>query len=104
MDLEYYLFCKNRYKSINRKIQNMIDDYDTVISEKYLNNDNFNIHFLIKEKYTLIHIQNILINSINDFQNKINESCNHVFENDMIDISSDRSENIKYCILCGLRK
>ncbi len=36
--------------------------------------------------------------------NKINNLCNHDFENDLIDISPDKSDYITYCKICGFTK
>jgi hypothetical protein len=105
MNLEYYLFCKARYENINKEIQSIIDDYDYVISENYCDNfDASNIHFLLQQKYSLINVQQKFADLIYKLQYKINESCSHDFQTDMIDISPDKCENITYCTICGAGK
>jgi hypothetical protein len=108
MSLEYYIFCKDRYQEIILHLENVIESYDLIIdctnTEEKLEMDYYNI-------FQPEHNKSFFINSLNHVKqlknicdNKINKLCVHEFENDSIDITPDRSENITYCKLCGYTK
>jgi hypothetical protein len=95
MSLEYYLFYKKHYEDV-------INNLDNIINSTLDTNDSnllvpYNKIFLIEKKQHIIEKKTIC-------DNKIHELCNHEFEDDMIDITPERSQYITYCILCGYTK
>ena len=108
MSLEYYIFCKERYEEIILHLENVIESYDLIIdctiTEENLEIQHYNI-------FQPEHDKSFFTKSLNDIKqlkkicdNKIKDLCIHEFENDIIDITPDRSEHITYCKLCGYTK
>lgn len=108
MSLEYYLYCRDKYEELLNKLDEIIEIYhdineykiiedysDIIPNELYEPEGNI---FLYKNKRKQI------VNLINMYDRMVKQLCNHEFENDMIDITPDRSENITYCKICGYTK
>ena len=91
MSLEYYLFYKNHYESI-------INNLDNIINSSIDPIDPMNTFFILEKKQHIIQLKEICDKKILEL------SCNHEFEDDMIDINPERSQNITYCKICGYTK
>lgn len=105
MSLEYYLYCRKKYYEIVVNLDNILETYDTMYyciaeyEDLYYENIEKNI-----EKSFFIEKKEYIIRQINKCNDNINNLCNHEFEEDMIDITPDRSENIVYCKICEYTK
>ena len=104
MSLDYYLFCRNSYDKIIKELDYIIsalEEIDACIKEEdklfkqdiVLSNQIHNKLFFIERKK---HIQ--LLRSLCD--KKVFELCKHEFIEDTIDITPDKSQNIRYCSIC----
>ena len=104
MSLNYYLFCRNSYDKI---IQNL-DDTITIFEQ---------IDICIKEEENLVKSDIVLSNQIHNklffierktdikllrdmCDKKMMGLCRHEFVEDTIDITPDKSQNIRYCSIC----
>ena len=109
MSLEYYLFCREKYSDIIINLENILESYE--ILENYNNEEKekglkgalirFN-HSICKNLF--LEKKQHIIEQKKICDVKINKLCQHEFEDDTIDITPDRSENITYCIICGFTK
>ena len=111
MSIKYYLFCREKYQQIISNLDEIINSYkqidDLTINQENINNIEFishelidydnDIHFFIEKRKHILKLKNICIN-------KINKLCLHDFEDDLIDITPDKSINIVYCKTCGYTK
>ena len=108
MSLDYYLFCKNNYRLIKIKLDEIIEAYelinDCTMAEDDLAYEHYEIFKPEYNKTFFIKGREKINRLINECDKKIQEICNHNFINDMIDLTPDRSEYIKYCEFCGLTK
>jgi len=111
MSLDYYLYCRISYDNILKKLDTIIylceDINEATLFEKKIekienesidvfNNEN-NKHFFIQKKTHIEHLRKIC-------NEKVLELCSHNFIEDLIDITPDRSETIRYCDICGYTK
>ena len=103
MSVNYYLFCRKSYDIIIRDLDDIIDiieEIDEYTQEEQsrpnpiitLANENNKLFFSSRKQY----IQ--LLRSV--CNKKIEELCNHNFITDTIDITPDKSQNIRYCSIC----
>jgi hypothetical protein len=104
MSLNYYLFCRDAYNIIIRKLENIISIIEEVdeYTKKEVNlletdiaveNERHNLLFFSSRKE---HMQLLR----ETYNKKIMDLCNHEFIEDTIDITPDRSQNIRYCSIC----
>jgi len=104
MSLDYYLICRKTYDKLLYELENIICLFDEITECPYIdynipeieqesNNIQHNKHFFITQRVNIGCLRNVC----ND---KINLLCEHVFVEDMIDITPDRSINIRYCSVC----
>jgi len=95
MSLEYYLFYRKHYESVMINLDDIINSTLDPSSNEF---DLSQANFLIKRKQHVTKLKT-------ECDKKILElSCNHEFEEDMIDINPERSQNITYCKICGYTK
>ena len=104
MSVDYYLFCRNSYDKIIRELQYIIDileeideytqqeEVQTNLDIILSNESNNKLFFNSRKQY--IQVLRSVCNK------KIEELCNHNFITDTIDITPDRSQNIRYCSIC----
>jgi len=106
MSVDFFLQSKKIYKHIEYNLKDIIELYNEFIelTEKEegdvpYNKEN-NILFLKKK----ICEYEEKINEIHHFKDYINTKivilCNHNIVNDLIDITPDVSQTIKYCTIC----
>ncbi len=88
MSFEYYLFYKKHY-------ENIINNLDDILNSA---SDEYHKIFLLERKQNITELKTICDKKILEL------SCNHEFEEDMIDINPERSQNISYCKICGYTK
>jgi len=105
MSLNYYLFCRNSYDKIIKELDYIIsalEEIDVYKEEEeesqtnpyiILDNQSHDKVFFSSRKQ---HMQLLR----DTYNKKIEEMCNHTFIKDTIDITPDRSQNIKYCSIC----
>jgi len=104
MSLKYYLFWKKQYDEVIRNLEYIILSYDefndySVNTEKNYfefleqTNNNNNKNFFIKTKN---HIEELKKRTNNIIYNL----CCHQIIEDTIDITPDKSVNIRYCSIC----
>jgi len=94
--------------------ENITNQIDQILTYYKLFNTNKLINCVLEEKILEVNnkefINNLEINqkSFNkikqDYKNKLYELCNHNFITDYIDINSEKSQHIFYCVNCGLTK
>jgi hypothetical protein len=101
MSLEYYLICKRSYDKILANIESIICSFEDItdsehdmseISDEYID-IKCNKHFFSERKLAIESLRT-------QCTNKIYGLCCHDFVEDTIDVSPDRSINIKYCSVC----
>jgi hypothetical protein len=106
MSLDYYLFCRNSYDVIIRDLQdiiNILEEIEEYIKKEHveeqtnldiiLANESDNKLFFSTRKQHMHLLRNVC-------NTKIKELCNHNFITDTIDITPDKSQNIRYCSIC----
>jgi hypothetical protein len=104
MRLEFYLFLRNSYDKMLYELDILINIQNNI--ENYINNEtNFfnitsdelsihnNMHFFIEKQKHIKTLKEIC-------NKKIEELCSHTIVEDLIDISPDKSQKIKYCSIC----
>jgi hypothetical protein len=108
MSLEYYLFCRHRYEQIISNLEDILEAYELIIN---CTMDEENLEINHYEIFEPEDNNTFFTNKLNHMKklkklcdNKINNLCNHDFENDLIDISPDKSDYITYCKICGFTK
>jgi hypothetical protein len=104
MSLEYYLYCRKSYDRIIQEIESIINSYDNI----------FNVTFGC-ENIDKIYLKNLLSSNKKAFfiekkveaeeQKKIcnkhiYDLCCHEMIDDEIDITPERSQKIRYCVIC----
>jgi hypothetical protein len=104
MSINYYLFCRESYNRVINSLEdiiNIFEEIDESIKEEKLQlksdaillNQSHNKLFFSFKKQDIQVLKNIC-------DKKILEICNHTFIEDTIDITPDRSQNIRYCSIC----
>ena len=104
MSINYYLFCRESYNRIIHDLDNIInifeeldecikEEHEVLNSDVVLSNQSHNKLFFYSRKK---HMQ--VLRSVCD--KKILELCKHEFVEDTIDITPDKSQNIRYCSIC----
>ena len=94
MSLEYYLICRKSYDMILQNLEDIINVYNEIdFGNIELSNNKQNLTFFNEKKDKVIQFKNIC-------NQKIMQLCYHEFIEDTIDISPDKSQNIKYCSIC----
>jgi hypothetical protein len=106
MSLDYYLFCRNSYKKIADGLESIISINEDL--ELYI--DNCQKTCLTEEekkgtiseikKDFLIHIQRHFSLLASECNSKVIHLCEHEMVDDTIDITPDKSQNIRYCKIC----
>ena len=85
---------------------NKTDIFNDIYNDQYnLQHDSF-----IKASISTYNMGNIYIKSIlaerqsliSTIKQYLSANCNHNWETDLIDITSDRSQIIQYCLTCGI--
>lgn len=110
MSIDYYLFCKDNcdmllanFEETNRIINLIYErtkeesNVDTQIKSYLFHTCHKNDDAFLCRRTKIKEIKNML-------EDKIKQLCEHEFEDDMIDITPDKSKNIIYCKICGLTK
>lgn len=98
MSIEYYLFSKKKYEEILFHLDEIIETYHYLnIIEYEDKNKLFNVD---KNKNFFIGRKNEIIEYISKCNYNIKKLCNHIFVEDYIDISEEKSKKIKYCQIC----
>jgi hypothetical protein len=105
MSLEYYLYCKRRYNNIIICLEEIINDHELIFFET--SKLDIDVGEIIMEELNLIqHMYsfNTKLKYLKQLKNichtRIKNLCKHEYEEDMIDITPDRSEKIIYCKIC----
>jgi hypothetical protein len=105
MNSEYYLFCRKKYCEILSNLDNIVEAYDNIIDciEK---NEKFNSEYIEKSKERNFFVKNreYIIEKKKKCDDYINDLCCHEFEEDMIDITPEKSMKITYCKICEYTK
>ena len=108
MSLEYYIFCKKNYSKIIINLENIIEIYESNIQNTCFEE---NLDINTREIFESETNYNFFIDKLSHIKqlkkicdNNIITICKHEFENDLIDITPDRSDNITYCKFCGYSK
>ena len=106
MSLNYYLFCRNSYDKIIKELDYIISTLEEidVYKEEEEEEAQTNPDIILANQ----HHDKLFFSSrkqhmqlLRDTYNKIIETmCNHTFIKDTIDISPDRTQNIRYCSIC----
>jgi hypothetical protein len=98
--MEYFLYLKIKYTSILQNLNEISSIYEEII-----NNDNINNEIMLENSYIremnlyksqIINVEFLLEN----ISNKIKNTCQHNFVEDLIDINPDKSIHITYCTKC----
>jgi hypothetical protein len=109
MSLEYFLLSRKIYQKILNEINQVISTYDELleltdehrfdIDDELYNTivPDKNSNILIKNKNHILRLRDIC-------DKNIEHLCQHDFEQDSIDITSEKSQTIEYCTICGYTK
>jgi len=86
------------------KINDEINNYENYLPKNIYKNiciyDDEKINILKCENRNK-YAQELLVSQIS-IQKSLNSMCNHIYVEDYIDISPEKSQKIKYCCLCEL--
>lgn len=103
MNLEYYLLCRKSYDDIIQHLDSIINIYQNISENIYIEKDisldisrqthSKNLLFFVERKKHIEFIRKLC----ND---KAIELCCHHFIDDTIDVSPEKSVNIRYCSIC----
>jgi hypothetical protein len=104
MSINYYLFCRESYDKIIRDLDNIIgtieeidecikEEKDLLKSDIIVSNQTHNKFFFNSRKEYMQILRSAC-------DKKIIELCKHEFVEDTIDITPDKSQNIRYCSIC----
>ena len=104
MSLEYYLYCRREYDDIICYIDVIIEKYETISDISIKENNLCHDHY---ESFNREDIKNFFIQK-RDYIKELKQICNkkimrlckHDFVTDLIDLSPDNSQYIKYCKIC----
>ena len=110
MNVFFCLDLKKQYEKINYHLSEIINMYDDIISKINDNTEVDQYDILIFDK-SIPYISSVkayyerqLINNnelIAKTKHRLKHICEHKFIEDSIDIDPDRSQNIRYCSICG---
>jgi hypothetical protein len=101
MDINYFLSSKNKLQKILSHLKEIKLTYYEIQVER---DDGINDEYIrdqINEYETKIVEIELTIEHLTRF---IYEKCQHTFVEDVIDITPDKSQNIKYCTICEYTK
>ena len=105
MNINIFLFLRNKYNDILSNIKSIDDSYDEI--NDFLNNSKCDNVFLICIKDQKIKMD--YTNELKQIKKLINlcnlnikNMCKHEFIEDDIDINLDTSKKIVYCKICEL--
>lgn len=109
MSLEYYLYCRRRYNNIIMFLEEIISNHELIFFETLKLNSDLNKVIiddlnLIQDRYSFNVKLKYLKQLKQNCDTKIQNLCNHEFEEDVIDITPDRSQKITYCKICEYTK
>jgi len=109
MSLEYYLLCRKKYEQILHDLTDIIEIYDSIneftkLEEKNLDKEECDFFCPAVFRNHFIGQKNCVKYNKRICENKIAELCKHEFEEDIIDITPERSEKITYCKICEYTK
>ena len=103
--LEYYLFCKKRCDNIIKYLEEINNENELFFSATESLDMN-NTEYII-DRFNLIENREIFkskLKYMNElkriYERNIFKLCEHEYEEDMIDITPERSEKITYCRIC----
>jgi len=98
MDINYFLSTKEKFEKILSNLNEILEVYyeiqldnDDTISYDYINHQIEDYEKKITETET----------NINQLHKFISLHCDHIFVDDYIDITPDKSERITYCSKCS---
>jgi len=109
MSLDYYLSCRIKYNNIIICLEEIINNHDLIFFETLkldtqLSDIIFDKLNLLQDRESFQDKLKYLKNLKQICDDKITKLCQHEFENDLIDILPDRSQNITYCKICNYTK
>lgn len=107
MSLEYYLNCRDKYERMINYLDYIIDmweDVNNIQMTELINDNNIENIFQSENNIFFIEKKNYILNLKLICDKKIEDLCDHVFEDDLIDITPDKSKYITYCKICGYTK
>lgn len=104
MSVDYYLFCRNSYDMIIRELQYIIDILEEIDEYRQEEQSQTNLDIVLANESNnklFFYSRKQYIKVLRSVCNKkIEELCNHNFITDTIDITPDKSQNIRYCSIC----
>jgi|LauGreDrversion4_2_1035121.scaffolds.fasta_scaffold07599_5 hypothetical protein len=117
MSLNYFFSYRNKYDQIIIHTEEIIRICDELINESFeyiesSNNENSkntqyvlnDIEILNEQKNSHIRENEKLLKIRNHISKKIQNHCDHIFCEDEIDITPERSQKITYCTKCEYTK
>jgi hypothetical protein len=90
-------------KEIQEKINNLIKDKLEFVENKRTKMDNDVLDCELSELETQLNLSITKYNNYLQLQH-YQSMCNHVFIEDLIDLTPDKSKTIEYCAHCFLEK
>jgi hypothetical protein len=109
MSIEYYLYYKKRLENIIKYLEEINNENELIFSS--IATLEFDIAENIIQKFNLIENRENFkckLNNMNRLKQMcecdIYKLCDHEFEEDIIDITPERSEKITYCKICEYTK
>jgi hypothetical protein len=96
--INYFLFLKKKYECILMNLLEIHTLYNEILETSSISSDIIENEIINKnENESKIKYIRKMINYLND---KISITCDHNYEDDLIDIDLDRSKKITYCTIC----
>ena len=110
MSIDYFLQSKSIYNQIEFNLKNIVDLYEEFI--ELTNNEETTMKYNKEDDIKFLQITKYeyqeKIKQVSFFKEFINKkivlNCEHNFVKDTIDISSELSQEIEYCIYCEFTK
>ena len=104
--LPFLLKMKEKYETLEFHFQYLLNTYREIkdVLEEYHSSKDESLMEMKPIQVMIEFYQAQLDRSrfyVNDFQEKIQNNCEHTFIKDLIDLHPERSQEICYCTSCG---
>lgn len=106
MSFDYFLSSKKIYENILNDLNNIVNNYDVLLT-KYVSeygcfHQEIDLYFSnnLQTIKTLVDYKKSITEQLRICNEKMQSLCEHKFVDDSIDITLDKSQNIRYCEIC----
>jgi len=105
MDINYFLFCRDKYDKIIGSLDNILENLDDIhfLTDRYVPEEIINTHVMFTKPINnnMFLQQKLYVQYLkSECLKHIYSLCEHEFIDDTIDIDPDTSNTIRYCKYC----